>query len=302
MSPGDNPHVLLGRIRFLNECIECFRSSEPLPESLCFVPKEACYKICKDSSSNSNVSSCSSSGNSSVGKTIISVWESPSQALQSKKLCKFNIEPKKGTCIRTTGEEYCNSYGLWVKINKEQLEEHRSGLDVDEGWILVCKHTEGGDRLVPVESPDTVSRQQQLFGYDHKPCTRWEQVVDAEYALHLGSRPKIAERDEAAVQKLRYVPPTWTFECDEDLVHYFYDHIGKEDENLGSVKQCVMSIDVSSCSGQHWIRLHMKKGTVVKKLILSVDSTDDNYMPKRVTVFGGEGDNLKKLSDVTIDE
>lgn len=33
-----------------------------------------------------------------------------------------------------------------------------------------------------------------------------------------------------------------------------------------------------------------------------VDSTDDNYMPKRVTVFGGEGDSLKKLSDVTLDE
>jgi len=38
------------------------------------------------------------------------------------------------------------------------------------------------------------------------------------------------------------------------------------------------------------------------KLILTVDSTDDNYMPKRVTVYGGEGDNLKKYSDVTIDE
>lgn len=49
----------------------------------------------------------------------------------------------------------------------------------------------------------------------------------------------------------RYVPPTWTYECDEDLVHYFYDHIGKEDENLGSVKQCVTSIDVSSCSVSH---------------------------------------------------
>lgn len=101
-------------------------------------------------------------------------------------------------------------------------------------------------------------------------------------------------------------------------MHYFYDHIGKEDENLGSLKQSVTSIDVSSCSvsskddsssrqnvwtrsitirnadhihcqedpsggvnsltdgdtktywesdglqGQHWIRLHMKRGTVVK--------------------------------------
>lgn len=41
--------------------------------------------------------------------------------------------------------------------------------------------------------------------------------------------------------------------------------------------------------------------TSSRKLILTVDSTDDNYMPKRVTVFGGEGE-LKKLSDVTIDE
>uniref|UniRef100_A0A3Q4HB06 HECT domain containing 3 n=1 Tax=Neolamprologus brichardi TaxID=32507 RepID=A0A3Q4HB06_NEOBR len=322
---GDNPHLLLGRIRFLNRCIETFRRSEPVLECLCYVPKEVCYKICKDSSSSSSASSSgASAGGSTVGKTIVSVFESPHQTAHSKKACKYNIEPKKGTCIRTTGEEYCNSQGLWVKMNKEQLEEHRPGQDLEEGWILVCKHTEGGDRLVPVESPETVTRQQQLFGYDHKPCNRWEQVVDVENALYIGEKPKIAECDEAAIQKLRYVPPTWTYECDEDLVHYFYDHIGKEDENLGSVKQCVTSIDVSSypsggascltdgdvetywesdgMQGQHWIRLHMKKGTVVNKLILTVDSTDDNYMPKRVTVFGGEGDNLKKLSDVTIDD
>ncbi|KAL0966987.1 hypothetical protein UPYG_G00303120 [Umbra pygmaea] len=327
MFPGDNPHVLLGRIRFLNKCIECFRNTEALPECLCYVPKEVCYKICKDSTSNSTATSTTPIANSSTGKTLVSVWVSPYQATQSKRLFKFNIEPKKGTCVRTTGEEYCNSHGLWVKISKDQLEEHLAGQECEEGWVLVCKHTEGGDRLVLVESADTLSRHQQLFGYDHKPCDRWEQVVDVENTLHIGSKPKIAECDQEAVQKLRYVPPTWTFECDEDLVHYFYDHIGKEDENLGSVKQCVTSIDVSSCSedpsggagcltdgdtetywesdgmqGQHWIRLHMKRGTVVNKLILTVDSTDDNYMPKRVTVYGGEGDNLKKLSDITIDD
>ncbi|RXM29080.1 E3 ubiquitin-protein ligase HECTD3, partial [Acipenser ruthenus] len=328
MSLGDNPHIILGRVRFLIECIECFRHNKPLPEALCFVPKEVCYKICKDSSfSSSSCSSATSTGSSAAGKTIISVWECPSQSLPSKKLLKFNIEAKKGTCIRATGEEHCNTYGLWVKLNKEQLEEHRSGLDVEEGWILVCKHAEGGDRLVPVESQERVQRQGQLFGYDYKPYTRWEQVVDAQCCLHLGSKPRVAQQDDAAVQKLRYVPPTWTFECDEDLVHYFYDHISKEDEDLGSIKQYVESIDVSSCSedpnggawcmtdgdtgtywesdgaqGQHWIRLRMKKGTVVKKLILTVDTTDDNYMPKRIAVYGGEGDNLKKLSDVHVDE
>lgn len=39
-----------------------------------------------------------------------------------------------------------------------------------------------------------------------------------------------------------------------------------------------------------------------RKLLLTVDTTDDNFMPKRVVIYGGEGDNLKKLSDVSIDE
>lgn len=32
---------------------------------------------------------------------------------------------------------------------------------------------------------------------------------------------------------LSYVPPTWTYECDEDLVHFLYDHLGKEDQKMG---------------------------------------------------------------------
>lgn len=118
MTLGESPHLLLGRIRFINRCIECFRRSEPVPECLCYVPKEVCYKICKDSSSTTSASSGASAGPSSGGKTIVSVFDSPHQTPQSKKLAKYHIEPKKGTCIRTTGEEYCNSQGLWVKMNK----------------------------------------------------------------------------------------------------------------------------------------------------------------------------------------
>lgn len=122
MSPGDDPHVLLGRIRFLNQCVECFRRSEPLPESLCFVPKEVCYKICRDSSSSSACSSSSASTSAAVtgGIVLILAWESPHQA-PNKKSCKFTIEAKKGTCIRTSGEEYYNSHGLWVKVTKVHL-------------------------------------------------------------------------------------------------------------------------------------------------------------------------------------
>lgn len=86
-----------------------------MPESLCYVPKEVCYKVCKDSSLNSSASSGVPAGGS---KTLIPVFENPLQTPHIKKLCKYNIELKKGTCIRTTGEEYRNSQGLWVKITK----------------------------------------------------------------------------------------------------------------------------------------------------------------------------------------
>lgn len=39
-----------------------------------------------------------------------------------------------------------------------------------------------------------------------------------------------------------------------------------------------------------------------RKLFVSVDATDDNYMPKKIQVYGGERDNLKKLNDIAVDE
>lgn len=111
----NDPRLLLGRIRFLNRSIECLKRSESMPESLCYVPKEVCYKVCKDSSFTTSSSSGVPAGGS---KTLIPVFENPLQTPHIKKLCKYNIELKKGTCIRTTGEEYRNSQGLWVKITK----------------------------------------------------------------------------------------------------------------------------------------------------------------------------------------
>lgn len=114
----NNPHLLLGRIRFLNRCIECLKRSESMPESLCYIPKEVCYKVCKDSSFTTSASSGVPAGGA---KTLIPVFDNPLQTPHIKKLCKYNIELKKGTCVRTTGEQYRNSQGLWVKITKVNL-------------------------------------------------------------------------------------------------------------------------------------------------------------------------------------
>ncbi|KAK2106638.1 E3 ubiquitin-protein ligase HTD3 [Saguinus oedipus] len=320
----ESPRQLLGRVRFLAEAARNLRAGRPLPAALAFVPREVLYKLYKDPAGPSRV--------------LLPVWEAegsglrvgaagPAPATGSGPLraARDSIELRRGACVRTTGEELCNGHGLWVKLTKEQLAEHLGDCELQEGWLLVCRPAEGGARLVPIDTPDHLQRQQQLFGVDYRPVLRWEQVVDLTYSHRLGSRPQPAEAYAEAVQRLLYVPPTWTYECDEDLIHFLYDHLGKEDENLGSVKQYVESIDVSSYTEefnvscltdsnadtywesdgsqcQHWVRLTMKKGTIVKKLLLTVDTTDDNFMPKRVVVYGGEGDNLKKLSDVSIDE
>uniref|UniRef100_A0A2K5IVG6 HECT domain-containing protein n=1 Tax=Colobus angolensis palliatus TaxID=336983 RepID=A0A2K5IVG6_COLAP len=320
----ESPRQLLGRVRFLAEAARSLRAGRPLPAALAFVPREVLYKLYKDPAGPSRV--------------LLPVWEaeglglrvgaagpSPGTGSGPLRAARDSIELRRGACVRTTGEELCNGHGLWVKLTKEQLAEHLGDCGLQEGWLLVCRPAEGGARLVPIDTPNHLQRQQQLFGVDYRPVLRWEQVVDLTYSHRLGSRPQPAEAYAEAVQRLLYVPPTWTYECDEDLIHFLYDHLGKEDENLGSVKQYVESIDVSSYTEefnvscltdsnadtywesdgsqcQHWVRLTMKKGTIVKKLLLTVDTTDDNFMPKRVVVYGGEGDNLKKLSDVSIDE
>lgn len=314
MQEANNPRRLLGQIRCVLECIDCFRRAVPLPEVLSYVPGKVLYKICKDPST------------ASSARSLLTVWEAPGYSKQNlKKLSRATVEVRKGSCVHATGEEYGNANGLWVKLSKEQMEEYRESCDMAEGWVLLCRQDEGGDRLVPVESPDKTFRQQQLFGLDYKPLSRWEEVVDATYSMRLGKKPSIAEPDVEAVQKLRFIPPSWTYECDEDLVHFLYERVGKEDESLGNMKQFVESINVSSATeennlscltdgqhdtywesdgshGQPWIQLHMKEGTIIKKLLITVDSTDENYMPKRVMVFGGERDALKKLNDVIIED
>ncbi len=37
-------------------------------------------------------------------------------------------------------------------------------------------------------------------------------------------------------------------------------------------------------------------------MLLTIDASDDNYMPYHIVVMGGEIDNLRKLSDTFVDQ
>lgn len=98
---------MLGRLRFLLQCSECFRRAQALPAALCYVPREVQYKICKDPAAAS-----------AAARSLLSVWDSPGPARGGKRAARATIEVRKGGCLRATGEEYCNGAGLWVKLSK----------------------------------------------------------------------------------------------------------------------------------------------------------------------------------------
>ncbi|XP_064003765.1 E3 ubiquitin-protein ligase HECTD3-like isoform X2 [Pogoniulus pusillus] len=313
---GEAPHQVLGRLRFLLQCSECFRRARELPAALCYVPREVQYKICKDPAA---------AAAPAAARSLLSVWDSPGPARGGKRAARATIEVRKGGCLRATGEEYCNGAGLWVKLSKEQLEEYAAGHDLAEGWVLAQRFGEGGRKLVPVDSMEKIQRQQQTLGVDYKPAISWEQVVDLTYTIHLGEMPRLIKQDEAAVQKFRYVPPGWSYEHDMELGRFLYDHSEKELQHVDCIKEHVSSIEVSSqaedCEaarltdnqtytfwesngppGQHWVRLNMKKGTIVKKLWLTLDGQSSSYAPRRVAVYGGTLNRLQHLRTVLINE
>ncbi|KAM7106509.1 E3 ubiquitin-protein ligase HECTD3-like isoform 2-T2 [Ciconia maguari] len=282
---GEAPHQVLGRLRFLLQCSECFRRAQALPAALCYVPREVQYKICKDPAA---------AAAAAAARSLLSVWDSPGPARGGKRAARTTIEVRKGGCLRATGEEYCNGAGLWVKLSKEQLEEYASGHGLAEGWLLAQRFGGGGDKLVPVESVEKIQWQHQTLGVDYKPA-------------------------------VRSVPPGWSYEHDMELGRFLYDHSERElwygdctKEHLSSIK---VSSQVENCGvahltdnqtntfwesngalGQHWVRLDMKKGAIVKKLWLMLDVQANCYIPKRVAVYGGMPNKLQHLRTVLINE
>ncbi|KFW10024.1 E3 ubiquitin-protein ligase HECTD3, partial [Eurypyga helias] len=118
------------------------------------------------------------------------------------------------------------------------------------------------------------------------------------------------------------VPPGWSYDHDMELARFLYDYSMKDRGNC--TKDYIRGVEVSSemddCSaahltdnqtttwesngpqGQHWVRLNMKKGTIVKKLWLVLDGQSHSYIPRRVAVYGGELDRLYHLRTVLISE
>ncbi|PIK42263.1 putative E3 ubiquitin-protein ligase HECTD3 [Apostichopus japonicus] len=308
--------VTLAKIRCLQECIQKFHAALPLPEAFCYVPGQLQYKVTK------------------LGEKIV-VYSQPVNINQHEVSGKKSrhvigsFHSTKDTVIEGSGEEVYTSAGQWMKIKQTFLQKLFPNKTITtDGWIILFDSRTSADdppkfhRIVP----DKVTpAHEYLYGRSQKHLDRWDQVIEVKYSLTLGDPVKIQPTDDEAVKDLREVPGNWDIECDEEMVKFLSEHVVQENEKLGNVKQYVEAVAVSSSwdeesaacltdgdpstywesdgrQGQHWIRLTMRKGVIVKKLYIGVDCHDDNYMPIHVIVMGGELDVMVKLNDVHIEQ
>ncbi|XP_078574979.1 E3 ubiquitin-protein ligase HECTD3-like isoform X1 [Branchiostoma floridae x Branchiostoma japonicum] len=304
----------LARVRCIRDCVTSFKDGLSLPEPLCYVPEEVLY---------------GKAGEGKTGTVQVAVYSRPSLRGRGGKVGE--IPCGNDTRIGASGAELSNRDGEWIKLRQPALEQFFPGKNVTEGWVLLHPALSSSDetptltRIPQEEDKSKSSTYKELFGTSPPTLSRWEDVVEQVYALKLGQVSKVAPCDEEAVDALRSPPTNWTLEYDEELSRFLFENGDHENESLGSVKQYVESLEVSSyrdednsdcltdgdtetywesdgSQGQHWIRLKMKRSTIVKKLMIGVEASDDNYTPNRIVVMGGELDSMVKLNDISVND
>ncbi|EDV23348.1 uncharacterized protein TRIADDRAFT_27944, partial [Trichoplax adhaerens] len=151
---------------------------------------------------------------------------------------------------------------------------------------------------------------------------RWEIAVENAYSLQLLYPFTLPPSDVELEHKLSIPPKNWKLEHNKLLATYLSENMDNGNTAYGNLKDYVESIAVSSMEedkdaltdgnqssywesdgsqGCHWIRLRIKKGVIIKCLLVTVDPNDDNYMPHLIEVKGGDHDDMRKMAEVLMD-
>ncbi|CAI9732140.1 E3 ubiquitin-protein ligase HECTD3-like isoform X2 [Octopus vulgaris] len=308
---ADGLSSLLARIRCLNTCIQCLRQTRPLPDSLCYVPSQLEYRCVRSRIVDNDKSPFCS----------VDIYTKPD--LNSDKL-PFSEELLLSRVV-ASGLEFCNSQGRWIKVLKVQQYGNKTLLDLpSEGWILLCGRNCMSEDSLVMELIQPEPNSFANFAIAAK-LSSWQEVVEHDFSVRLKKFESVPP-DEEMVQNLSRVLPNWTLENDEALVQLMANSMNINSQFLGNLRHYVDSVDVSSScvsddggplnltdddpdtywesegsQNQHWIKLHMKKGTVIKELSLTLSGADNIYLPSKVIVCGGDEFNMKDLNVVTLE-
>ncbi len=279
----DKARVRIGRIRCLTRTVECMKKGESIPEPICFVPKEIRIEY--------------------EGEETLNVHEEPKDG--AKILEK--LPSGKTTTFTCTGRPVFNAQGGWLKMTSPH-----------SGWVLLQPQQKSLKGKLKVVGPEKKADEKE----GRKVAVEWLKVVEQMCSLHMVKPPLLASFDEEEMKKLQTPPPGWSLEADEELAFFLSQH-GVNTSSLGTGVQgseYFTQVEVSSeesqipnlldtdlesywesdgNQGQHWIRFHMKPGTIIEKFSLFVDPDDGSYLPKRVVVKGGSSGNLSTLQTRT---
>ncbi|XP_059151600.1 E3 ubiquitin-protein ligase HECTD3-like [Physella acuta] len=297
----------IARIRCLQDCITSLRQRKPFPDHLCYVPSELEY-----------TTSC---------KTTWKLLSAPAKS--APVMHEMSATPSSRLIV--SGEDLCNADGKWLRVLKTRTcsSDEYEPVPGESLWLLLFSSrssTEETPSAVPVQ--DYVAGQNKNRNNLMKQIPKiksWEGVIEEVYSPVLKKhRGQIVAPDEEAVERLKFLDKKWTLDHDAALVQLMSQNIPRETDNLGCLRGFVEAIGVSSYAsvdgessnltddnpntywetdgsqGQHWIRLTMKKGTIIKYLALVVNLADDNYLPETISVVAGEADDIKVLNNINI--
>ena len=265
--------VRLGRVRCLTMSVKRMSTGEPLPDALCFVPKELKFEYL-DAKEPLNVLEKAKDDSKVVGK----------------------LPTGKSTTFVCSGQPVFDSAGGWMLMTSPH-----------SGWVL----------LHPFKK--TLEGKLQVVGDSSGPKT-WLEAVEQTYVLRISRQSQLTNCCDEEMKRLQTLPPGWSLEADEELAQFMikYTQDGSEDRTgVSKGSQHFTSIEASSADemipdlmdsnlenfwesdgarGRHWLRFHMKPGTIIDKFSLIVDSDDESYLPRRVIVKGGTKGDLKELA------
>lgn len=336
MSPN-KARKRLACIRCVLDSVKRIKNNEPLSHELCFIPKEVEFVITPDVINSVRITplhfSVWSSPSKKDGKLIgrITVAESKFKTFcltvtgeeyadDSGDWVKLTKESIKLTDIITENKsEESDAWLLWhardtrsenvpVLVPKyelsESLKQPTSKDDIFDGWVSGLQKKQGDEKK-------------------SKNVYKWQNVVESNYMLHIVPSQLPSNAFIEAIERLSTPPPNWSLEADEELVRFLADHCKSHGQSMGGASKYIESVTVSTeqefasnlldgdpdtfwesdgSLGRHYIRLQIMAGVIIQKLIIGVDQEDDNYMPRRVLVYGcTDGGQSKMLNETRID-
>ena len=254
------------------------KQSEPLPPAICFVPREICVEYEGD-------------------EPLVINEESKEDAKVVEKLFGGKI---KLICL---GRPTFTSDGGWLRV-----------VSPCTGWVC----------LQP--SRKQLKGKVRLCGTDGDELVDWLKVVERMCSLQIVKGPALSNNfDDEEMAALRNPPPGWNLAADEELAQF----LSQNGANLrsqgtgGDGMAYFTKVEASSAEeetknlfdsnpetywesdgnqGEHWLRFHVKPGTIIERLLLIVDPEDSSYLPKRVIVKGGSPGNMTTLHSLTLGE